>query len=333
MFKIKFSFLIKLILAPFILILLFVELFLFKFFKIKNSNLSYQMMIKLFILTGGWSNNLFHSFLSVKSKNIKDDDYSKNFSELFSKNGFFLERDFVLNEKCLSFKKQLVQIKGFWQGDNYSSKEKELLDINDHKEVKFYYDSSDLIRLDLPKQLIFDPRILELATLSLKSKPILSNLNCWWSFPSKVPDKISAQWWHFDMDTPRWVKFFFYIDDCKDVNGPHLFIKGSHNNNCIPYSLRKMGYNRLPDAEINKYYMEKEILEFNCKAGSLLIENTKGLHKGKRVIEGKRLIFQLEFTSSLFGANLDNIKILSKDKEEFLRLIGKNNYIYQNFKL
>ena len=56
-----------------------------------------------------------------------------------------------------------------------------------------------------------------------------------------------------------------------------------------------MGYERISNELINKYFMSGSIKEFDCKAGDLIIENTRGLHKGKPLQEGNRLIFQIEF--------------------------------------
>ena len=57
------------ILLPFEFVFFFVELVIYKFLKIKNSERSFQTFIKLFLLTGGLSNDLIHKLLLKKKKN------------------------------------------------------------------------------------------------------------------------------------------------------------------------------------------------------------------------------------------------------------------------
>ena len=52
----------------------------------------------------------------------------------------------------------------------------------------------------------------------------------------------------------------------------------------------------------------------------MIVEDTRGLHKGKHVEKGDRLIFQLQFTSSLFGKAIDCIQINRSDVGEKLRI-------------
>ena len=44
------------------------------------------------------------------------------------------------------------------------------------------------------------------------------------SAKSDKVDEHAAQMFHFDMDRPKWLKFFIYINDVNEKNGPHFFI-------------------------------------------------------------------------------------------------------------
>ncbi len=126
----------------------------------------------------------------------------------------------------------------------------------------------------------------------------------WWHTSySKVPDKDAAQFWHFDMDRIKWLKFFIYLTDVETTNGPHSFVEGSHRSGGIPTALLKKGYARLEDSEINANYSPDRVIEFAAPRGTVIAEDTRGLHKGKHVEHGDRLVLQLQFSNSLFGGN------------------------------
>ena len=118
---------IKKILFPFSLILFFCELVLYKFFKIRNSNKSYQTMIKLFLLSGGWSNGLIHNLLKKKSiKDLRDNKLNLILNN-YEKNGFHLEENFLTLSETANFKKQINQLEGYWFGDKIEEKKKKSL--------------------------------------------------------------------------------------------------------------------------------------------------------------------------------------------------------------
>jgi ectoine hydroxylase-related dioxygenase (phytanoyl-CoA dioxygenase family) len=103
------------------------------------------------------------------------------------------------------------------------------------------------------------------------------------------------------MDRIRWLKFFIYLTDVDTDNGPHSFIAGSHRTGGIPPSLLRKGYVRLTDGEVREQYPAEDFIEFTGARGTVLAEDTRGLHKGKHVARGDRLVLQLQFSNSLFG--------------------------------
>jgi ectoine hydroxylase-related dioxygenase (phytanoyl-CoA dioxygenase family) len=142
----------------------------------------------------------------------------------------------------------------------------------------------------------------------------------WWHTKSPSPDKEAAQYFHFDMERLRWIKFFFYLTDVNEESGPHIFVPNSHTDNGLPFSLRSKGYTRLEDSQVDKVFPRASWKVFTGPIGSMIVEDTRGLHKGKHVEKGDRLIFQLQFTSSLFGKAIDSIQINRSDVGEKLRI-------------
>src|SRR6185503_13469174 len=112
----------------------------------------------------------------------------------------------------------------------------------------------------------------------------------------------AGQLYHFDMDRIKWLKFFIYLTDVEAANGPHCFVRGSHRTHGIPSSLLSKGYARIRDAEVFQYYARETEVRFVAPRGTVIAEDTRGLHKGMEVLSGDRLMLQLQLSNSLFGA-------------------------------
>jgi hypothetical protein len=150
------------------------------------------------------------------------------------------------------------------------------------------------------QDLIADPFLYRIAEVYLGSEPYLDPVELWWFVPFSERDDAWAEEYHFDHDAPRWLKFFFNFEDINLCNGPHCFIEGTHLDNGIPSEIRRRGYARNPDSLIFSQIDKSREKIFTVKAGSLLIEDTRGLHKGLTPVEGRRLMFQYQLSNYLF---------------------------------
>jgi Phytanoyl-CoA dioxygenase (PhyH) len=127
-------------------------------------------------------------------------------------------------------------------------------------------------------------------------EPVLNLPESWFSFPVSQISSQSAQNWHWDCDRIRWIKVFVYINDVNLSNGPHAFIRGSHRNWRID---RKSS--RFTEEEVREMYSAEDFQVFTAKKGTIIFEDTRGLHKGTPLIKDYRLILQLEFSVDTFG--------------------------------
>ena len=163
---------------------------------------------------------------------------------------------------------------------------------------------SILLKNDSIQKLFFDENLLHIADNYLKSRPLLDICTMWWTNPlknikenykSKFRDS-AALMFHYDLDRIKFLKFFFYITDVTMENGPHVYVSGSHNR--PSEFLSKDG--RYSDEIINNLF-SKEIKYLTGKKGTIMAVDTRGLHKGNELLEGERLLFQIQFSSSLYG--------------------------------
>ena len=66
-------------------------------------------------------------------------------------------------------------------------------------------------------------------------------------------------------------------------------------------------------------HLKNEIVTMNAQEGSILIEDTLGLHKGQKLDEGNRLVLQIQYSSNLFGSKeIKKIKFPNRLSKEFL---------------
>ena len=170
---------------------------------------------------------------------------------------------------------------------------------------RFEYDSTTLINQPEVQKILSDESLVSFAQNYLGGAPILDLVTMWWHAPyKKEADKNAAQWFHFDMERVKWIKFFFYITDVDTNSGPHTFIPKTHSTWGIPSLLRRQGYVRLSDDEVSETFPVSSWKEFTGKRGTLIVEDTRGLHKGKHCVAGDRLLLQLEYTISEYGADV-----------------------------
>jgi ectoine hydroxylase-related dioxygenase (phytanoyl-CoA dioxygenase family) len=316
------------------------EVFLFKSFRKKNSRYSHQYMIHFFSLFGAYLNICLGIFLGKKKVNIGSTLSEKIF--LKKKNiivkklnnyGYHIQEKAISKNQIIEVKRYLKKLKGYYISDNHpAGSKKYFFNEKNPKAVKFFYESNDLIKSKLIQDLAFDRKILSIAEDYLGTAPILDIVTAWWSVPSENPDKKAAQFWHFDMDRPTWLKVFFYLTDCNEDNGPHCYISGTHLKKKIPFKLRYKGYSRLNDFEIVNTIQKRLIKKFTTNKGSVLFEDSSGLHKGLKLKAGSRLILQFQYSSSLFGANVDKLNLPVIKSDNFVNVEKNYKQILEIFR-
>jgi ectoine hydroxylase-related dioxygenase (phytanoyl-CoA dioxygenase family) len=148
--------------------------------------------------------------------------------------------------------------------------------------------------------------LIALAQEYFKSQPVSDVLGYWIHTDFvKESNSMSATKWHFDMDRVKWIKVFFYLSDMDTERGPHCYVRGSHKTGGIPPELLKRGYARVEDHEVEKFYKKEDIIEVVGKKGTIVAVDTRGLHKGKYLLKDHRVLFQMNFSDSLFGGAYD----------------------------
>ncbi|MBE8985965.1 phytanoyl-CoA dioxygenase family protein [Nostoc sp. LEGE 12450] len=191
----------------------------------------------------------------------------------------------------------------------------------------YKFDELDIVNNHDIQSLVVDTSILALAQSYLGCKPIQDSVVMWWStnFEKEANSK-AAQLYHFDMDRIKFIKFFIYLSEVTTQNGPHCYVRGSHQSK----PLELLQDRRFLDSEIEQHYSKQDIVEIIGSAGTIIAADTRGFHKGKHLQSGERLVLQIEYANSLFGAPYNQLNI-NQSSKKFFELKNKYKDTYCRF--
>lgn len=289
----------------------------------KTPAFAYQSMIKLFCLTRGYSNDLLSGAIGVFTRryrfssaegtlgNMSDRKVLAPIVSTLRERGYYLFDKRLPDELCdrlLQFATSHEAVTSPLDGQKREISERLIYNRRDPRAVRYEFRTQDLLSNPDIQKILADLSFVAVAQEYLGARPVVDVLSMWWLTGfSDRPDSNAAQYYHFDMDRPKWLKFFINITDVGAANGPHTFVAGSHRSGIIPRHLLAKGYARLTDEEIGSVFAKDSILEFKTPRGSILAEDTRGLHKGKHVEHGDRLMLQIQFSNCLFGGDYPKV--------------------------
>lgn len=151
------------------------------------------------------------------------------------------------------------------------------------------YEVSDILNCPEVVSIANNENLIGAAAAYLRCKPTISNINIWWSFPASGPPQ-EAENYHRDVDDWKFVKFFLYLTDVDEDNGPHCFVRGSHKTSNF------LRIKRIKDSEVFSKFPKSSELMIGGKSGDGFLEDTFGLHKGRQPVKASRLVLQVEYS-------------------------------------
>lgn len=308
----------------------------------KTPYLSYKSMHRLFYIFGGIVTEFIHNSTKSKKRNILNYNHKEN-NEIIkniNEDGLFIQENFLTSYEVEQIKKMISNYeftlrtmdsevkKNLTKSDRYK------FDPKNPKAVIYPVDSNFLINQKIIQQIILKDEIFDIGLKYFGTEPLFDHvaLSISTNF-KKEPDKEAAQLYHFDLDKPKWLKFLTYVNDVGIDNGPHCFIKKTHKNNAIPFSLRSKGYIRIDDQNNNLKNMINNEIKITGKAGTSIIEDTKGLHKGLVVKSGYRILLNIQINSSMFGSPSKKVNFNKIDKDLLEKFIEKKDFFSQSTNL
>lgn len=194
--------------------------------------------------------------------------------------------------------------------------------------VRYDLDEQDVVASLAAQRVLADESLLALAQRYLGAAPVQDLVAMWWSAAvGRGASSAAAQQFHFDLDRLRFLKFFVFLTDVDERTGPHVYVRGSHGPK--PGQLRHDG--RHSDASVEAAY-PGAATPIVGERGTMLLADTIGLHKGLDLQEGHRLVFQVEWASSLFGAPFTRPAVRGAGPE-LVDIVRRFPWTFQRFDL
>lgn len=120
--------------------------------------------------------------------------------------------------------------------------------------------------------------------------------------------------WHRDSPVTHQLKAICYLNDVDSVNGPFQYVPGSHKKNNVINSyfnrVFKPGQYRFSEEDINIYCKKADagVRDMTAKRGTLIFADTKGIHRGKPLISGRRYVLFCYFWNKSIPDHFDRLK-------------------------
>jgi hypothetical protein len=215
--------------------------------------------------------------------------------------GFKPQSELVDGELLAELRENGIAIREFDQVFSDRATLEELQEKATHPETVASSEAKDFLQklmplsLDLGSpyiRLALEPRVVALANAYLGMRSYLRALDVWRNLPTDAPPKLS-QLWHRDYDDVINLKLFVYLSDVGPESGPFVFAPGTQ-----PGGPRKIEeWHRLSDEDMEKVIPSSDWLVCTGKAGTVVLADTCGYHKGGKPTVGDRLLWTAQFTS------------------------------------
>ena len=254
--------------------------------------------------------NLIKSSTNQTSKNynISSFEKSENINDIVSKinnHGYYI--NLIKKEKFNEIYKLIkiddleLKSKSFTKEVNYDLKQKNTKRLNDIINTSLKEQISFLpFELKIKKntniyKLVMDGYLKEIASAYLNSSLLTVKTELFISNHVQQIDEITkknnAQYYHYDCDYKKFLKVFIYLNEVDEFNGPHSFVINTHKSKKIEHLVAE----RLDDDEVIKKYGKQKIINFQGPQGTIIFEDTFGLHKGTFPISGSRAVLIIEY--------------------------------------
>lgn len=143
--------------------------------------------------------------------------------------------------------------------------------------------------------------ILDAVEDFLGARPMLFSVNSFWSFPQDTPPSY-GQDFHRDISHPKFCVLFIYLTEATDKTGAHQYIRFTHSLPFLQTYLDsqeelkpvrhffELPMDGLGFSDLYEDYFSELIETIRGPAGSAILEDTYGLHRGLPPREHPRLM-------------------------------------------
>jgi hypothetical protein len=157
--------------------------------------------------------------------------------------------------------------------------------------------------------LAFEQQLIDIATAYLQCVPAIGGVNLRKSFRNDLPE-FDTLYFHVDPNSPKFLKFFFYLNDVDEAGGPFCYVRGSHRRR-FPGWRSKYRWNL---DEIAPIYGAENVLLLTAKVGDIVVADTNGFHRGTKIRGNDRGMLTVDYVvHQEFSGSAKPFKIRRQD--------------------
>jgi hypothetical protein len=217
-----------------------------------------------------------------RRKSVETDAKMAQLLEKLDADGLAVVEGYLPPERCLALRAEMDRV--FAQHPEYAWHDQLGSDHRIHAVERF----SDAIR-----ELYADPWLHRLGEAYL-NVGLVNGFTLAGRLEAKAGSLGSGGGWHRDSCYHRQFKALVYLTDVGTENGPFQYVAGSHTVQsqvrAVSYGVQKFRKTRFTEDEVQQICNAsgQQVTEVLAPAGSVLIVNTRGLHRGKPITSGSR---------------------------------------------
>ncbi len=122
-------------------------------------------------------------------------------------------------------------------------------------------------------------------------EPRIRYISAWIDYPTKADGPVSTQMFHRDPPHLKQIKTFLYLNDVSELNGPFSYVEGSHKD-----ITRSLPHFRHSDDDVAALYPDAITANVTGRAGSLVIADVNGFHRGLKPVRGYRALLTVFYS-------------------------------------
>jgi len=180
----------------------------------------------------------------------------------------------------------------------------------DLKEVSF--NKTFILRgTDLEKNFLQTTPLTELKQNPFL-KPVIDNyygqpskviyVDYWYTLKTHNPNQdVYSQAWHCDPEGDKIVKVFVYFSDVDERSGALQYIKGTQHggkNSEVLKSIKRNTSYYPEQSFVDAHFPKEDIIQAKAPKGTVMICDTRGLHRGGKCLDNERILGVLEYLDS-----------------------------------
>lgn len=136
----------------------------------------------------------------------------------------------------------------------------------------------------------FHPLVADIAFSYLSCLPAIGGLNLRKSYANSLPE-FDTLYFHADPNSPKFLKFFFYLHNVDIEGGPFCYVRGSHRRRFPGW----MSKGRWTYEEIERIYGKENIVHLTANLGDIVVADTNGFHRGTKILSRDRFMLTVDY--------------------------------------